>query len=441
MGNNSGPSILGQDISQDDFGDFQSETTLHENTTSVVNQTSSQVKVPDVRNFQAGGDWGSGASPAFKARDIDGTTPQVDDFGDFQGGKEPETGHFTPTSVKDQKKQDQVQPVQEFGNFQIGDKSDKKTNSTESAGLNLFSKSVNNTTSNSVENVDTSGLKGADDFGDFKHSPGPLSTTSKGFASFDSSGSEKLATSLEKFKLSNNAPSSSHGGLTPPSLAGNEVVAKSSTNEKQPTDTTKQNVFGDFSASANIVPPPSNQAKTSEDRYSALRDADWGSGGGLFTVQGPVTTDDQIKDDGFADFGGFEVAEQLNSGDDNDFGAFKSTDDVQSASFGVAADSQPAQQTFDPDFGDFSSSVSTNLSTPQPKTGSNGGFGAFGSFVTTPSTVSSNQPHPTSNASGSLINSVSLEPTERYKVLSHDSGVGNCSSVLQSYIVRVLLIS
>ena len=428
MGNNSGPSKLGQNISQDDFGDFQSEATLHENTTAVANKTFNQVKVPDVRSFQLGADWGSGASPTFKATDIAVIVPQEDDFGDFQGGKEPETGYFTPSAVKEPKNQDEVQPVQEFGNFQIGNKSDKKTKGSESAGLDLFSKSVNNTTSNSVENVDTSGLRGADDFGDFQHSPGPLSTTSKGFASFGSSGSEKLVSSLEKFKLSNNALSSPQGGLTPPTLAGNEGFAKESTNEKQPTDTSKQNVFGGFSASGNIAPPPSNQAETSEDRYSALRDADWGSGGGLFTVQEPVTTDNQIKDDGFADFGGFEVAEQFKSGDDNDFGAFKSTDDVQSASFGVAGDSQPAQQSFNPDFGDFSSSVSTNLSTPQPKTDSSGGFGAFGSFVTTPAAVSSNQPHPTSNASDSLINSVSLEPTERYKVLSHESGVGSCRS-------------
>ena len=384
--------------------------------------------MPDVRNFQAGGDWGSGASSAFKASNIAGITPQKDDFGDFQGGNEPETGHFTPSLVKEPNKQEQEQePLKGFGNFQIGDRSDKKTKSSESAGLDLFSKAVNNTTSSSAENVDTSSLRGADDFGDFQHSPGPLSTT-KGFASFGSSGSEKLASSLEKFKLSNNALSSSQGGLTPPSLTGNKGLAKSSTNEKQPTDTNKENVFGELSGSGNILaPPPSNQAKASEDKYSALRDADWGSGGGLFTVREPVTTDDQLPDDGFADFGGFEVADQFKSEDDDDFGAFKSTENVQSVSFGVAGDSQSAQQSFDPDFGDFSSSVSMNLSTPQPKTDSNGGFGAFGSFATTPSALSSNQPHPSSNACGSLINAVSLEPTERYKVLSHDSGVCSCS--------------
>ena len=74
--------------------------------------------------------------------------------------------------------------------------------------------------------------------------------------------------------------------------------------------------------------------------FLSLADADFGSGGGLFSVQKPVTTtEDLAADDDFADFGGFEVADQSMPGEDIDFGAFKSTENLQNVSFGVFSDS------------------------------------------------------------------------------------------------------
>ena len=73
------------------------------------------------------------------------------------------------------------------------------------------------------------------------------------------------------------------------------------------------------------------------------READIGSGDGLFSVQKPVTTKEDLgADDDFADFGGFE-ADQSISGEDVDFGAFKATDNLQNVSLGVFSDSSEAQ--------------------------------------------------------------------------------------------------
>ena len=56
---------------------------------------------------------------------------------------------------------------------------------------------------------------------------------------------------------------------------------------------------------------PPLQLKHQRTNTVLLRDADFGSGGGLFSVQKPVTTaEDLAADDDFADFGGFEVADQ-----------------------------------------------------------------------------------------------------------------------------------
>ena len=127
-------------------------------------------------------------------------------------------------------------------------------------------------------------------------------------------------------------------------------------------------------------------------------------------------------------------------GNDSDFGAFKSTENVQSAPFGVFDDAQPPQhqpamsssksslQDHNQDFGDFNSFGGTRLLNPQPKKESGGDAGKFGSFLTGPASASSRSHSHSTTASDSLINSVSLEPSARYKVLSHDSGVSNSSS-------------
>lgn len=405
--NLSGPSNL----NEDNFGDFQSEAFLH----------GSQTKVPDFGNFQGGGDLGGVNSSALTPLGIPKTKPQEDDFGDFQGEKEPEAGNLASIQPPP-KQQDKSLFLPGFGDFKIGGEPGNMSKSSV-AGVDLVSNTISHTATKSVVNTDSSkNLAKASDFGDFQHSPGPLSTGNKKFTSFSSGDSDKLVSSLEKFKLSSQVLSSAQGGVNSTHTSENESLIKGLANELPPTDSKKQNMFAEFPVLGNNPSPTPNKVKTHEDRYSALKDADFGSRGGIFSVQEPATTDNQIADDGFADFGGFEVADQVKSGEDSDFGAFKSTENVQSVSFGVAGDSKPALQNFDQDFGDFKSSGNTNTSNAQPAKASSAGFRAFGSFVAGSSSASSSQPHSSSNANDSLINSVSLEPTERYKVLSHDSG-------------------
>lgn len=419
-------------MNQNDFGDFQSKATSFSGSAITdINQKSSQSKDADFGNFQAG------SKPSAIVE-----KPLEDDFGDFQSGKKSGTGSLDATSIQDPKQQELPQKsAQGFGNFQVGVELDSKAKTTELADINLFPKAAKN---NSITNIDSSSLTETDDFGDFHHSPAPFSTSNNSSKSFSSGSSEKLASSLEKFKLSSHSLPSTQGGVNIPSLPGNENLGKSLTNQKDPADKkqeskAKPSNFADFPVLGNDPSQTANTAKTSEDKYSAFRDADFGSAGELFNVQKPAM-EDHVADDGFADFGGFEVADQFKSVEDNDFGAFKSTENLQNVSFGVFGDSQSAQQptthsskgsleNCNQDFGDFNSFGSTHPSNPQPERGSE--FGAFGSFVAGSSSVSSSKPHSTT-VSDSLINSVSLEPTERYKVLSHDSGVGKCTTLDRS---------
>ena len=414
---------MGHNLNQNnDFGDFQSKATLHSGSTITdISQKASQSKEADFGHFQAvGSTTGSGFNPSTIA-----ARPQEDDFGDFQTGKESATGSLDAASFQGKKQQEiPHKTVEGFGNFQVGGE--------------VLGKAKTET----------------DDFGDFQHSPGPFSTSSNSSMSFTSGSSEKLASSLEKFKLSSHALPSSQGSAKLPSLPANEGLGKSLTNEKDLGDKKKQeskatvNNFASFPVLGNDPSQTASTAKTSEDKYSAFRDVDFGSGGGVFNVQNPVskTVEDQAADDGFADFGGFEVADQSKSGEDGGFGAFQSTQKVQSVPFGVFSNSQPSQhhpatsssknslQDYNQDFGDFNSFGSTHLSNAEPRKESSGEFGAFGSFVTGPGSASnrsSGHSHSTT-ASDSLINSVSLEPSERYKVLSHDSGVSSCCFCLLS---------
>ena len=115
------------------------------------------------------------------------------------------------------------------------------------------------------------------------------------------------------------------------------------------------------------------------------------------------------------------MADQFTSGKDSDFGAFKSPENSQNVTFGMTSDSHSVDQQ---GFGVFQSSTSTNISSTTSESINSTDFGAFSSFAAGSSNVSSKQPNATATVRDSLINSVSLEPTERYKVLSHDSGVG-----------------
>ncbi|KAL9988732.1 hypothetical protein ACROYT_G003211 [Oculina patagonica] len=443
------PYNLGHNLNQDnDFGDFQSKATFYSGSTIPdINQKASQSKEPDFGNFQAvGSATGSGFNPSMIT-----VKPQEDDFGDFQAGKESGTGSLNAASIQETKQQEYPQKtVDGFGNFQVGGELFGKPKTSELAGINLFSKTANNTsTTKSITNIDSSSLTETDDFGDFQHSPGPLSTSSNSSMSFTSGSSEKLASSLEKFKLSSHANSSTQGSAKTSSLPGKEGLGKNLTNEKDSEDKKKQESkaassnFASFPVLGNDPSQTASTAKKSDDKYGVFRDVDFGSGG-VFNLQKPVakTAQDQAADDGFADFGGFEIADQSKSGEDSDFGAFKSTENVQSVPFGLFGDPQPTQQQqqqqqatsssksslqdYNQDFGDFNSFGSTHPSNPQPQKDGCGEFGAFGSFVTGPASSSSgsssrSHSHSTS-ASDSLINSVSLEPSERYKVLSHDSG-------------------
>ena len=429
-------------MTQDDFGDFQSKATpFIGNTTTDFNQKSSLSKEADFGNFEAGiSETSSGFNPLSVA-----AKPQEDDFGDFQSGNESDSGSLDAASLTESKQLQLPQmTAQRLGNAQVGGELQIKTKTSELAGINLFPNNNNSSTSKSIATIDSNILTETDDFGEFQHSPGPSATTSDSSTSFSLGSSEKLASSLEKFKLSSHSLLCAQGGVKIPSLPEN----KSLTNEKDSGDKKKQDSkanptnFARFpTVLGNDPSQTASTAKTSEDKYSALRDADFGSGGGLFNVQKPVTTtEDLAADDDFADFGGFEVADQSKPGEDINFGAFKSTENLQNVSFGVFSDSSHAQlpasdSSKDPlkdhnqDFGDFNSFDSAHLSNPQPKIEiGTGEFGAFGSFVTGSGNAYSSHQHSTT-ASDSLINSVSLEPTERYKVLSNDSAVSNWSGV------------
>ena len=424
---------LQQAWNQSDFGDFQSKGSV----TAEVNQNSSQSNKDDFGSFQTGS---SVTSLGLNDPSMIATKSQEEDFGDFLSGKE--SGIFNAAPTQESKQQDQLQKnVHKFGNFQVGEKLDSKVKACEPIDINLLSKAAESNSTKSIINNDNNSLAETDYFGDFQHSPGPFSSDNA--VSFNCSSSEKLASSLEKFKLASHTLPSTQGGVKSPSLPGYKDLGKGLTDRKEQADNNKQkskgnlSKFADFPVLGDDPSQTASSAKTSEDRYSALRDADFSSGDGLFNVQQPALGVANPDDDEFADFAGFEVADQFTSEDD--FGAFKSTDDLQGQSFGVFGNSQPAQQpttasstasveNYNQDFGSFNSFGNTHLSKPLPEKDHDGGFGAFGSFVTGPSSASSSRPHSTTT-SDSLINSVSLEPTERYKVLSHDSGVGCLVSV------------
>lgn len=184
-------------------------------------------------------------------------------------------------------------------------------------------------------------------------------------------------------------------------------------------------MFADFSKFQSVASTPSNQHKASEDKYSAFKEFDFSSDE-LLSVPNPVTTtDNQALSDEFADFGGFEAAEEFKSADHNggDLSAFQSMENDQSFKLGMSQGSQQVQGEINQDFGDFNSFGSSSASTLQPENGFHS-TEQFGSFPKESSTAANkSQANFTSHASDSLINAVSLEPTERYKVLSHESGV------------------
>lgn len=463
---------MGYNLNQnDDFGSFQSKgTSSSGSTVTDINQNPSQSKEAGFGIFQGGSSApSSGFNPSANV-----AKPEEDDFGDFQTGKESGTGSSDAAAIQ-KPKQDEFsqQTAQGFGNFQVGGNLQSKATSSELAGINLFSKTANgDSTSKSISNINTKNLSEIDDFGDFQHSPGPFSTGSNSSTSLTSDSSERLTSSLEKFKLSSNSLPSTQGIAKIPSLLRNDGFGKNSTNINDPEDKKKQESkatvsnFASFPVPGNDPSQTASTAKKSEDKYSAFRDVDFGSGGGVFDVQKPAAkAEDQAADDEFADFGGFEVADQSKPGEDSDFGAFTSTENVKSAPFGVfGQDPQPAKPGNDSDFGAFKSTENvqsapfgvfdnpqppqhqpamsssnnqdfgnfnsfggTHLSNPQPKKESSGEFGTFGSFVTGPASANSRSHSHSTTASDSLINSVSLEPSARYKVLSHDSGVSSSS--------------
>ena len=332
---------VGQTLNQDDFGDFQSEPTPFSGSiTTDFNQKSTLSKESDFGNFETGfNETSSGSKPLSVA-----AKPQEDDFGDFQSGKESDSGSLDVASIMESKQPQIPQKTAErLGNFQVGGELQTKAKKSELAGINLFPNNANSSTK-SISNIDSNSLTETDDFGDFQHSPGPSAMTGDSSTSISSGSSEKLASSLEKFKFSGHSLLSTQAGVKIPNLPEN----KCSTNEKDLGDKKKQDSkanppsnFASFPAMLGSDPSQTAiTAKTSEDKYSALRDADFGSGGGLFSVQKPVTTtEDLAADDDFADFGGFEVADQSMPGEDIDFGAFKSTENLQNVSFGVFSDS------------------------------------------------------------------------------------------------------
>lgn len=397
--------------------------------TTEVNKNSSQIKDNDFGSFQTGS---SQTSLGFNDPPMLTSKSSEEDFGEFQTGKQSETFHAAP--LQESKKQDQLQTtVQEFENFKGSGNLDNKIKTCEVKEVELPPRAaLSNSSEFAISNGDNN-LVGMDDFGNFQHSPGPISN--KSGVSSSSHGTEKLASALEKFKLSSHSPPSGFGGVESQSLPRFEDGGRKLTERKEQVDNTKQESKGNKSSFVGfpmlVSDPPQTTCltKKTEDKYGAIRDADFSSGDGIFNVQQTAVMEGTLDDDGFADFGGFEVADQFKSGNNSDFGEFKSTDALQSQSFGVFGnaqlDPQPTTasvENHNNDFGSFNSFGKTNLAKPAPGKDDHDEFGAFGSFVTGPSNASSSRPRSSSN-SDSLINSVSLEPTERYKVLSHDSGV------------------
>ena len=93
--------------------------------------------------------------------------------------------------------------------FQVGGELQTKAKTSELADIKLFPN--NNSTTKSITSIDSKSLTKTDDFGNFQHSPGPFSSTTNSSASFSSGSSEKLASSLEKFKLSIHSLPSTEG--------------------------------------------------------------------------------------------------------------------------------------------------------------------------------------------------------------------------------------
>lgn len=413
----SGQSSVEKNQSQDDFGDFQSQTTLQENTISGSSQSFSQLKISEVQNLQTGDDLSGKATPALKP--IIGTTSLKDDFGDFQGGNEPTKTDQTSMVNNDSQAEDQGKLLKGFENFKIGVDLSNKVKSSGIPDLGLFSKGAGNTD----ENIGSKSQAGDDGFGDFQHNPGPLSSNTETFASFGSNDSEKPVSSVEQVKLTNESWSQIGSKLS--SNKEKDSTKTSLTTEADSSDTNE--MFADFAKFQSVASTPSNQLKTSEDKYSAFKEFDFSSDE-LLSVPNPVTTtDNQALSDEFADFGGFEAAEEFKSADHNggDVSAFQSTGNDQSFKLGMTQGSQQVQGEIIKDFGDFNSFGSSSASTLQPENGFHN-TEHFGSFPKESSTAANkSQANFTSHASDSLINAVSLEPTERYKVLSHESGVSD----------------
>ncbi|XP_074629509.1 synergin gamma-like isoform X2 [Acropora palmata] len=413
----SGQSSVEKNQSQDDFGDFQSQTTLptlQEITISGSSKSFSQVKISEVQNLQTGDDLNGRASPAFKPSI--GTSSVKDDFGDFQGGNEPTKIDQTSMVNNDIQAEGQGKLLKGFENFKIGVDLSTKVKSSGIADLGSFSKGAGNT----VGNIDRKSQAGDDGFGDFQHNPGPLSSNTETFTSFGSNDSEKPVSSVEQVKLTNESWSQIGSKLS--SKNEKDSSKTSLTTEADSSDTNE--MFADFSKFQSVASTPSNQLKTSEDKYSAFKEFDFSSDE-LLSVPNPVTTtDNQALSDEFADFGGFEAAEEFKSADHNggDVSAFQSTGNDQSFKVGMTHGSQQVQGEINQDFGDFNSFRSSSASTLQPENGFHS-TEQFGSFLKESSTAANkSQANFTSHASDSLINAVSLEPTERYKVLSHESG-------------------
>ncbi|XP_022780245.1 synergin gamma-like isoform X2 [Stylophora pistillata] len=412
-------------LKQNDFGEFNSKPTLLSMTTE-LNKNSSQSKEDDFGSFQTGS---SQTSLGFNDASMLTPKSMEEDFGDFQTGKQSEIFG----TWQESKQQDQQQTaVQEFKNCKGSGNLDSEVKTCEVKEVKLLPTAALSESSESTLSNDDNSLTGMDDSGNFQPCPGLFSN--KTGISSGHHGANKLTSSLEKFKLSINSQVSSVGGVKSHSLPGFEDGGRKLTERREQVDNTKQESKGNQSSFVGfpllVNDPPKTTSLTDkpEDRYGAIRDADFSSGEGIFSVQQPGVVEAASEDDGFADFGGFEVADQFKSGNNDDFGEFKSTNTSQSQSFGVFDNSQLGQQpktasieNHNQDFGSFNSFGNTNLTKPTPHKDDQDEFGAFGSFVTGVSRESSSRPRSTSN-SDSLINSVSLEPTERYKVLSHDSG-------------------
>ena len=453
-------------IEQDNFGEFHDGSGRKSGNSETGSSSINEEPTANVADFQSNTDWNTSTDTSQEATVV---KPLQDDFGDFHSGKESEidlnfvevSNPFPRQHHKNEQQQEKQPVLSDFGSFQMKGGFDSSCKTSDVASHNLLcteQKSNYPTSESATSKNHSSDLGEVDDFSEFQQSPSPVCTQSGGSDSlphFGKNSSAELASSLEKFKISSHFPYSvERGSLFASSVDSEKATKNLSFNNAEDNKNLESNILV-----ANFPSVPKEPFKASsceidsqEDRYSALRDADLSSARGLFNtvIPGEGETNASADDDGFHDFGGFEAADEFETNADSKFGAYKSMENLTlthqgNGSFSALGSSHPmwhsdgnsiaiksSSENCQQEFGDFCTSHYSNsnfadfnlyqgldASSTSTKDDNIEEFGAFGS-----SNWNNRHPYALSNSGDTHINSVSLEPTERYKVLSQQSLVG-----------------